>query len=214
MRRVVVTGTATEVGKTWVAARLAGVAPRRRVETCRARKPVQSFEPGAADHRRRRPGRGRRAGRRRASARPTAGTSCRSRPRSRREALGPAPHRSTISSASCACPDDGIAPRRGRRRPPLAARGRRRHRRSRRALERRPGPARRRRRARHHQRHRPGRRGLRGPSLVVFLNRYDDAYRRPRPQPGVAAGRRRGLLGGHERRRTSHRSCPDATEAG
>jgi dethiobiotin synthetase len=45
-RLVVVTGTGTEVGKTWVAAGLLRTL-RDRGEVVAARKPVQSFEPGA-----------------------------------------------------------------------------------------------------------------------------------------------------------------------
>jgi dethiobiotin synthetase len=46
-RVVVVSGTATEVGKTWVACRLARALTTRGLEVS-ARKPAQSFEPGAA----------------------------------------------------------------------------------------------------------------------------------------------------------------------
>lgn len=45
---IVVTGTATEIGKTWVAAALAGQA-RDRGMTVAARKPVQSFAPTAGE---------------------------------------------------------------------------------------------------------------------------------------------------------------------
>jgi dethiobiotin synthetase len=45
---VVVAGTGTEVGKTWVTARLAAAA-RDAGRTVRARKPAQSFEPGDDD---------------------------------------------------------------------------------------------------------------------------------------------------------------------
>ena len=44
-RLIVVAGTATEIGKTWVAARLLEEL-RRRGATVAARKPAQSFEPG------------------------------------------------------------------------------------------------------------------------------------------------------------------------
>src|SRR5689334_19141825 len=46
MKLVVVAGTATEVGKTWVGAALARELRGRGVKVA-ARKPVQSFEPGA-----------------------------------------------------------------------------------------------------------------------------------------------------------------------
>lgn len=46
-RLVVVTGTGTEVGKTWVSCALLGAA-RRRGMTVAARKPAQSFDPGQA----------------------------------------------------------------------------------------------------------------------------------------------------------------------
>jgi dethiobiotin synthetase len=46
-RIVVVSGTGTEVGKTWVTARLLETAQRRGTEMA-ARKPVQSFSPGEA----------------------------------------------------------------------------------------------------------------------------------------------------------------------
>ena len=45
---VVVAGTGTEIGKTWVAAELAGEL-RRRGHTVQARKPAQSFEPAEAE---------------------------------------------------------------------------------------------------------------------------------------------------------------------
>jgi dethiobiotin synthetase len=44
-RLLLVTGTGTEVGKTWVAARLAGALARRGLRV-QARKPAQSFGPG------------------------------------------------------------------------------------------------------------------------------------------------------------------------
>jgi len=47
-RLVVVTGTGTEVGKTWVSCRLLSLA-RERGMTVAARKPVQSYEPGTED---------------------------------------------------------------------------------------------------------------------------------------------------------------------
>ena len=48
MRLVVVTGTGTEVGKTWVTAGLAGRLRSAGVAVA-ARKPAESYEPGAVD---------------------------------------------------------------------------------------------------------------------------------------------------------------------
>jgi dethiobiotin synthetase len=47
-RLVVVTGTGTEVGKTWVGAAVASEAVRRGIRVS-ARKPLQSFDPGLAE---------------------------------------------------------------------------------------------------------------------------------------------------------------------
>ncbi len=59
-RLVVVVGTGTEVGKTWVAAAALDARCGPRASRVAARKPVQSFDPDDRRHRRRRAGRGHR----------------------------------------------------------------------------------------------------------------------------------------------------------
>ena len=89
-RLVVVVGTGTEVGKTWVACRALEALRAAGVRVA-ARKPVQSYDPGGPHHRRRRAGRGHRRGRRTPCARRTAGTRWPMAPPMAAEALGRPP---------------------------------------------------------------------------------------------------------------------------